>query len=648
MGKSQGGSGSAAKVITDLWIGGPEIAARRYLAAMQTESDRIFGGSDFWVLRESVGGGGFHGAFAFSTGTRAFIGLGQGGNTAEVNFPHNEITEYVASSETALGTFTDRLTIPFGTVGRNSCRAAYFAANDKGYIFTGHRILGAGFEFFVYNVATAALDSGQALPPFGGRSFHMFSVFSIQDKIFMFGGFDYSSTHGLHIYVPATNVWDTITSRIAGAPTISIPPTGFRPAFDPLGDFNAGSTFVINDIAYIQYANKFMQVTAQTEAAGGVITFTQLPNLPVSRYFASMVGRVNPLNPLDHEIYVIAGSPSVPTNPLSTSTVYKYSTATAVWVQQTDFTAATPSFTMGVGFVLNGRLFAGLGSSGGSLTNYPTLIEYKPKTESTPSLIPRTYARRDFDEVTGLPRTNDELNGLNALATRAKTESPLVTAANAMFVNTFTFTANPKMDSTFATRVAQIVRDFKRGSIQQVNRNSQSVGRFGGASHYAILSKYGEKIMAAITEAAKTFYMDDYDREMAIGMASNSLGLAYSNVAIKNAESLFRIGQLKREYEQGRLDDHYKRYHDAIQRQSTGIEILGNAVRVFMGSHVTTTTPYYIPGKMSEIAGLALVGLSLIPSSSNGKAINADAVDVTRPKRLEIPSAPRLAEGATL
>lgn len=665
MGKSQGGSGSGALSTTQtLWDGGKEISASAYIAAMKVESDRIFGGSDFWILRESAGtvnGDGFHGSFAFSSGTRAFIGLGQAGNPATFGVNQTAIKEYTPSDNATVGFFTNVFN-PFSVLGSHSvnyARASYFAADGRGYILASHRLNSGRVPiFYAYNIIgnTVVSDRDEdhssgslAVSPFIGTGFHAFSMFSLGDKVFVFGGSDYVSNHGLHIYVPATNSWNPGTSRLSSNPSTSIPSTGFKPAFDPLGDFYAPSSFVIDDVAYVQYGGRLIKITAQTEADGGVITMTSLHGLPVNRYFSSMFGRVNPSNNLDHEIYVIGGSKDVAQNPNAEGTVYKYSTLSGVWSNVSSYGSAFPPTTMGVAFTVKGRFFYGTGVYSASASNEHRIAEYIPLADNVLAVIPRTYARRDYDEITGSVRTNDELNGINGLLSRARTESPLVTAANTMFVNTFNFTANPKMDATFATRVAQITREFKRSGLARINRVAQSIGRYGGVSHYAILARQGEEVMQRITEAAKAIYMDDYDREMAIGMASLRLGLAYSNVAIKNAETLYRVGQMRREYEQGRLDDHYKRYHDAINRKSTGIEILGNAVRVFMGSHVVSTQPYYIPGKLSEIAGLALTGLAIIPAMKDGSGkdgvIDADTI---RPKNLQIPKAPNLQLDAAL
>lgn len=85
-------------------------------------------------------------------------------------------------------------------------------------------------------------------------------------------------------------------------------------------------------------------------------------------------------------------------------------------------------------------------------------------------------------------------------------------------------------------------------------------------------------------------------------------GVEYASQPFKDAEVLRRAGLYQREYDQGALEDEYKKWTEEEMAQVARLNILGNAIRALVGSQVTKTSPLYKPSPVISMVGGAMVG----------------------------------------
>lgn len=74
---------------------------------------------------------------------------------------------------------------------------------------------------------------------------------------------------------------------------------------------------------------------------------------------------------------------------------------------------------------------------------------------------------------------------------------------------------------------------------------------------------------------------------------------------------LRQAGMYAREYSQGSLQDVWEQHNEAQILPIRNLDIAGNATKTILSTTRTSATTYYGPSKLSQIAGLAVAGLSL-------------------------------------
>ena len=84
---------------------------------------------------------------------------------------------------------------------------------------------------------------------------------------------------------------------------------------------------------------------------------------------------------------------------------------------------------------------------------------------------------------------------------------------------------------------------------------------------------------------------------------------------------LRQAGVYAREFDQGSKMDAWERYNEAAILPVRNLDILGNAVRTVMSTSRSQATKYYKPPVWSQIAGVAITGLSLY-SMYSGTSLN--------------------------
>jgi hypothetical protein len=214
-----------------------------------------------------------------------------------------------------------------------------------------------------------------------------------------------------------------------------------------------------------------------------------------------------------------------------------------------------------------------------------------------------------FSGLTYAARTADETGALTSLETRATAGSVLTGYGQTLIQNMLggsRLSIHATQDAAFGKIKDQIVQDFKEEVLPRLKYQMNQLGRFGGSVHHVLQAKAADEVMKKLIQVANSIYADVYSRERALQLSAVSLGIDYGTQDVKDAELLRGVGMLHREFEQGQMDDAYKRWHDTITRSHRSVEVLGNAVRTMIGSFYERKTSYYLPSKMSQAAGLAL------------------------------------------
>ena len=221
---------------------------------------------------------------------------------------------------------------------------------------------------------------------------------------------------------------------------------------------------------------------------------------------------------------------------------------------------------------------------------------------------------------------SDEQEGIEALATRADEGSSIVQKGKDLLEDIFDgakLNANTKQDDAYTTKADILKQQLTEEILPSYESEALSIGMLGSSGHNVLQAKAAEKALAELTNISKNIYFDDY--ETARNLQENALGhgIVYGGESIRDAELLRQAGLYIREYNQGDLEDNYRRWLAEQVHAITKLEILGNAIRATVGSSVTKTEPYFVPKPISQLAGMAMAGASLFASFYKGTSPSA-------------------------
>ena len=163
--------------------------------------------------------------------------------------------------------------------------------------------------------------------------------------------------------------------------------------------------------------------------------------------------------------------------------------------------------------------------------------------------------------------------------------------------------ANTKQDDAYTTKADILKQQLTEEILPSYESDALSIGMLGSSGHNILQAKAAEKALAELTNISKNIYFDDY--ETARNLQENALGhgIVYGGESIRDAELLRQAGLYIREYNQGDLEDNYRRWMAEQVHAITKLEILGNAIRATVGSSVTKTEPYFCPKTNISIGG---------------------------------------------
>ena len=215
----------------------------------------------------------------------------------------------------------------------------------------------------------------------------------------------------------------------------------------------------------------------------------------------------------------------------------------------------------------------------------------------------------------------NEQDGIDALVTRADEGSSIVQKGIDLLEDIFDGTklnANIKLDDAYTKKADISKQQFAEEILPALESEMLSIGMLGSSGHNILQAMAAEKTLAILTEASKDIYFDDYETARDIQENALGHGIVYGSESTRNAELLRQAGLYIREYNQGNLEDAYRRWLANQVHAITKLEILGNAIRATIGSGVTKTEPFYRPKPIAQLAGLAMAGAGLFASFYKG------------------------------
>lgn len=214
-----------------------------------------------------------------------------------------------------------------------------------------------------------------------------------------------------------------------------------------------------------------------------------------------------------------------------------------------------------------------------------------------------TYASRDSNEV----------DGIAAIATRAKAGHPIVSGAESFLgdiIDGSKFNTNPKLVDLFASLKEEAIDEFKKSTLPGIHRAALISGNWGSSGHHVWQAKAVEELTKKLADISERVFGGDYNDEREYQFAAAGHTITYGMEVAKDMDILRNAGLYDREYTQAGYDDHFKRWKEVEVSKVKRLEILGNAIRAMVGAQVVTTSPLYRPSDWSKMASIALAGVS--------------------------------------
>jgi hypothetical protein len=212
-------------------------------------------------------------------------------------------------------------------------------------------------------------------------------------------------------------------------------------------------------------------------------------------------------------------------------------------------------------------------------------------------------------------RNQNEIDGITALAARATNGSATVNLGITLLTATLKgehLTGYPSKDAEWAVRADEAYDDFIYSTLPEIATRANNVGGFGGSGHEKMKIRAARTLFNALANLAYEIYGADYFSERKYMSDAIVNAVDYAENSVGDIDALRMAGLYEREYQQGILEDAYRLWIDEYDAKIRQLNVMGNAIRALVGSDVKKTTPYYRPGKMAEIAGIALAGMGMV------------------------------------
>ena len=215
-------------------------------------------------------------------------------------------------------------------------------------------------------------------------------------------------------------------------------------------------------------------------------------------------------------------------------------------------------------------------------------------------------------------RNQDEIDGIENLATRARNGSPIVDSAITLITENIdgdNLNTNPHIDDLYDVVAERILQDMDENILPAIEFEALSLNMFGSTGFATRQAKAAEIELQKLLDASKKIYYDDYNADRNSQNAMLSHIINYGNESTRDAELLRQAGLYDREYEQGILTAAYKEWFADQMHLIRKLEVLGNGVRAIVGAQYRKVVePFYRPNSMAQIAGFAFAGAGIAAS----------------------------------
>ncbi|MCK4789462.1 MAG: hypothetical protein KAV87_37315 [Desulfobacteraceae bacterium] len=225
-----------------------------------------------------------------------------------------------------------------------------------------------------------------------------------------------------------------------------------------------------------------------------------------------------------------------------------------------------------------------------------------------------------YEGATYAIRNQNEIDGIAALAARAKDGNTTINLGSALLISTLQgnrLSGYPEKDEEWAARSTESYEDFIYEIMPKINTNANAAGGYGGSGHMKAQIFAARKLFNSMATLAYEVFGRDYFTERRFMTDGIGYAEGFAQNSIADTEALRLAGLFEREYQQGILEDYYKLWLDEQDQEIRKLDVMGNAIRAMVGSTVERTTPLYRPGEMAEMAGIALTGISALGSMYN-------------------------------
>ena len=215
-----------------------------------------------------------------------------------------------------------------------------------------------------------------------------------------------------------------------------------------------------------------------------------------------------------------------------------------------------------------------------------------------------------YPDETWAPLFQNEINGIEALATRGRNGSVVIdkggtvitdsldgdylegsnTAFQAMLVD-----ATTKPSNTFESQI----RNLLGGTLYNIGDLSVENQAYNLTSIMA--ARYNNR-------AAASMYKNNYDMERINQDRVLHQAAEYSKESVKNAEWLRKSGMFYRVWLQGSYENSYKNWFEGQVLEVNRVEVLGNTIRALVGTQSKKTAPFYRPSPAAGVIGGMMAG----------------------------------------
>lgn len=229
-------------------------------------------------------------------------------------------------------------------------------------------------------------------------------------------------------------------------------------------------------------------------------------------------------------------------------------------------------------------------------------------------------------------RNSDEADGITAIATRARAGHTIVSEAESFLGDTLdgnNFNTNPKAEDMFAALKDEAIEEFQISTLPGIHRAALLSGNWGSSGHHVWQAKAANDLTKKIADISERVFGGDYNDEREYQFAAAGHAITYGMETAKDMDILRQAGLYDREYVQAGYDDSFKRWKEVEVSKVKRLEILGNAIRAMVGAQVVTTAPLYRPSEWSQIASVALAGVSAYAAMYSGPKRSLTSSDST-------------------